>query len=86
MSKTRRHRLRWNPPSTHARTLMKKKCGKKCFLGPKNSFPICSAGTCKRNKNGVHAAYVRAREWASKTKKSKYARIASRAKKIYKRM
>lgn len=85
MSQSRK-RFRWNAPGTHARTLMMKKCGKKCFLGPRKSFPICSTGTCKRNKSGVHAAYVRAREYASKTKRSKYSRIASRAKKMFKRM
>lgn len=25
-------------PGTHQRTVMLKKCGKKCFLGPKNHF------------------------------------------------
>lgn len=79
-------RYRWNAPGTHARTLMMKRCGKKCFLGPRKSFPICSTGTCKRNKNGVHAAYVRAKEYSSKTHKSKYARIAAAAKKILRRM
>jgi hypothetical protein len=28
-------------PSNHQRTLMLKRCGKKCFLGTKKSFPIC---------------------------------------------
>jgi hypothetical protein len=84
MPKTKR--FRWNAPGTHERTLMIKRCGKKCFLGPKKSFPICSTNTCKRNKNGVHAAYVRAREYSKKTKKAKYARIASKAKKIFKRI
>jgi hypothetical protein len=42
---------------------MLKKCGKKCFLGTKKSFPICSKNTCKINKKGIHAAYVRAREY-----------------------
>ncbi len=84
--KTRKNkRFRWNAPGTHARTVMFKKCGKKCFLGPKKTFPICTPGTCKRNINGVHAAYVRAREYASKTKRSKYVAIASKARKLLKR-
>jgi hypothetical protein len=41
---------------------MLQKCGKKCFLGSKKSFPICNAGTCKPSKGGLIAAYVRARE------------------------
>ena len=35
-------------PGYHQRTVMMKKCGKKCFLGPKKSFPICSKNTSKR--------------------------------------
>ena len=56
----------WEAPTTHERTIMQKKCGKKCFLGPKKSFPVCDPGTCKVNPRGVHAAYVRAREYSSK--------------------
>jgi len=65
----------WNAPGTHERTLMKKRCGKKCFLGTKISFPICSKHTCKINRRGVHAAYVRARQW-------KYTAVAARARKL----
>ena len=54
-------------PSRKQRTVMLKKCGKKCFLGPKKSFPICSKNTCKINRQGLHAAYVRAREYESIT-------------------
>jgi hypothetical protein len=54
-------------PGRHERTVMKKKCGSKCFLGPigESCFPICTKGTCKINDKGVYAAYVRAREYAS---------------------
>ena len=54
-------------PGKHERTVMRKKCGNKCFLGPvgEGSFPICAKGTCKINKKGIYAAYVRAREYAS---------------------
>jgi hypothetical protein len=54
-------------PSLKQRTTMLKKCGKKCFLGPKKSFPICTKNTCKINRQGLHAAYGRAREYESIT-------------------
>lgn len=50
-------------PGTHERTLMLKRCGTRCFLGPNKSFPICTRRSCKINRKGVYAAYVRAREW-----------------------
>ena len=53
-------------PFGHARTVMLRKCGKKCFLGPKKSFPICAKGTCRKNRKGIEAAYVRARQWGKK--------------------
>ena len=53
-------------PFGHARTVMLRNCGKKCFLGPKKSFPICAKGTCRRNRKGIEAAYVRARQWGKK--------------------
>ena len=77
-------------PQGHSRTVMLKKCGRKCFLGPKKSFPICTKGTCKVNRKGVYAAFVRARQWgkAKRTYKGKtrptkkrrvYQRVARRA-------
>jgi hypothetical protein len=71
-------------PSSKQRTEMLKKCGKKCFLGPKKSFPICSKNTCKINRQGIHAAYVRAREYESITgtrrnRSNKYRDIARKA-------
>jgi len=67
MSKTRKN-VPWKgwkseKPSTHQRTVMLRKCGKKCFLGPKKSFPICKKNACKVSKKGVYAAYVRARQY-----------------------
>ena len=63
-------------PKGRQRTTMYRKCGKKCFLGKKTigdkqhpSFPICAKGTCKVNKKGLYAAYIRARQWG-KPKKS----------------
>ncbi len=76
-------------PDTRQRTVMLKRCGKKCFLGTHKSFPICRKNTCKRDKAGVHAAYVRAREYTSISKRrgsrkktAKYSRIANKAKRM----
>jgi len=62
-------------PIYHQRTVMLKKCGKKCFLGPKKSFPICKKNTCKISKKGVYAAYVRARQYHRRS-------ISQKAKKL----
>uniref|UniRef100_A0A6C0DR70 Uncharacterized protein n=1 Tax=viral metagenome TaxID=1070528 RepID=A0A6C0DR70_9ZZZZ len=97
--KTKKQRAwaKWSKvaPTTHERTLMLQKCGKKCFLGTKKSFPICSRNTCKRNRHGVLAAYIRAKEYASiasdsaaKSKKHRpyyYKGIASRANRMMKK-
>jgi hypothetical protein len=69
-------------PGTHARTVMLHKCGKKCFLGPNKSFPICAKNTCRINKKGVYAAYIRAREYSTIKGTRKYSKIASRAKRL----
>jgi hypothetical protein len=67
-------------PGYHQKTVMLQKCGKKCFLGPNKSFPICTKNTCKINKKGVLAAYVRAREYMTiKPKTRKYREIAKKA-------
>ena len=84
--KKRTSRLRgWSKeqPGYHQRTVMLAKCGKKCFLGPNKTFPICTKNTCKINKKGVLAAYVRAREYMTiKPKTRKYRKIAKKAHKI----
>ena len=67
-------------PGTHARTVMLHKCSKKCFLGPNKTFPICAKNTCKINKKGVYAAYIRANEFATIKGTRKYRNIASKAK------
>jgi len=67
-------------PGFHQKTVMMRTCGKKCFLGPNKSFPICKKNTCKVSHKGVYAAYVRARQYSSKNKT--YRKIASRAKKM----
>jgi len=51
------------PKQGRERDTMKKNCGKKCFLGPKTSFPICAKGTCRVSDKGLWAAYIRAKEW-----------------------
>jgi len=69
-------------PSASERTVMMKKCGKKCFLGAKKSFPICVKNTCRLSRRGAFAAYLRAREYSAKTGKQKYSRVAKRAHRI----
>ena len=69
-------------PSTAQRTVMLRNCGKKCFLGPKKSFPICAKNTCKKSRKGVYAAYVRAREYTTIKKTRKYKTIANKAYRI----
>ena len=83
-------------PKGRARTVMFRDCGKKCFLGPKKSFPVCSKGTCEVNPKGLWAAYVRAREWGNKRSSYKgrarprmarrtYTKVARDAKKMLER-
>jgi hypothetical protein len=70
-------------PGYHQRTMMLAKCGKRCFLGPNKTFPICTKNTCKRNKKGVLASYMRAREYMTiKPKTRKYRSIAKKAKQL----
>ena len=95
-SRSRSHRGRghWStsaPKSVGDRATVLKKCGRRCFLGPGKSFPICarlgaagSAGTCKIDRHGVQAAYSRAREWASITARKKGTSVkAARAHRKY---
>ena len=87
MVKTRKNRVRgWTrqAPSFHQRTVMLKKCGKKCFLGTRKSFPICNKNTCKVSQKGVYAAYMRARQYSSKGKK--YRTVAKKANTMLLRM
>jgi len=39
-------------PGYHQKTVMLRKCGHKCFLGPRKSFPICKKNTCKVSSKG----------------------------------
>lgn len=79
MTHTRKRSWKKNAPGTHERTVMLKKCGKKCFLGPKKSFPICTKCTCRVNPRGVRAALARASEW-------KYTTIAKKARRLFRRL
>lgn len=72
------------------------------FLGTKTpgdnqhpDFPICAKNTCKINKKGLYAAYVRAKPWGNPTasykgkskpqfRPSYYKNIATCAKKMLK--
>ena len=85
---------RHNKPTTHERTLQMKRCGKKCFLGSKKSFPICNAGTCKMSKGGIMSAYVRSREMTRRAREKTiqkhrapyYYNISKKAKSLLKRL
>lgn len=89
--RTRKHKKRsksakgWSKlsPNGRQRTKMLKKCGKKCFLGKKKSFPICAKNTCKINKKGLRAAYIRASQWSKKHRS--YKKIARKAKRMLKK-
>ena len=83
-------------PSMRQRHTMKKRCGKKCFLGPKVSFPVCKKNTCQVSSKGLWAAYVRAKEWGKprrsyrgkarpRHRRSVYTRVANKAKKELKK-
>jgi hypothetical protein len=69
-------------PGYHDRTVMLNQCGKKCFLGPNKSFPICTRNTCKRNRKGLYAAYIRAEEYKTLRNQDKYRRISAKARRM----
>jgi hypothetical protein len=84
MPKTRKNKRKsvtrgWKKeqPSYHQRSIMLKRCGKKCFLGSKKSYPICKKNTCKISSKGVYSAYIRARQYHKKS-------ISKKAEKILK--
>lgn len=66
-------------PGYHQRTVMLKRCGKKCFLGPGKSYPICTKNTCKVNVKGVYSAFIRSRQYHDKN-------VSRRANKMLKNM
>jgi len=76
------------PKSIGDRSAVLSKCGRRCFLGPGKTFPICTrlgsgSGTCKVDRRGVAAAYSRAREWASITARKKRTASGARAHRRY---
>jgi len=85
---------RGNSPNKKQRKTMRKRCGKKCFLGPNLSFPICAKGTCRRNKRGIMSAYIRAKQWGKpksfyknywgkpRMKRKVYTRVVKKARKL----
>ena len=78
------------PKSRKERSRIYKKCGSKCFLKPdkrntsKSKFPICSKRSCKINCKGLSAAYTRSRQL--RKRKPSYGRVATKAKKMSKRL
>lgn len=81
------------PRSVGERSAVLSKCGRRCFLGPGKTFPICTrlgsesgsgsgSGACKIDRRGVAAAYSRAREWSAITARKK-GKSASRAHRRY---
>lgn len=80
------------PKSIGDRSAVLSKCGRRCFLGPGKTFPICArlgsgagsgSGTCKVDRRGVAAAYSRAREWAAITARKKRTASGARAHRRY---
>jgi len=67
-------------PGLYQRSIMLKRCGKKCFLGHNKSFPICKKNTCKISSKGVYSAYIRARQY--RTRGQKYRNISKKANKM----
>ena len=86
-NKTKKSHAPWRgwkneKPGYHEKTVMMKKCGKKCFLGPGKTFPICKKNTCKISRKGVYAAYIRSREYKTIKGTKKYPKITKRAKQL----
>lgn len=84
MAHTRRNRTRgWGrmQPGYHQRTVMLRKCGRNCFLGPGKSYPICTRNTCRVNPKGVQAAFNRSRQLHRYSIASKARRLLNKNKK-----
>ena len=77
MSNNRTKGWKREKPGYHEKTVMLKRCGKKCFLGKDKKYPICKKNTCKISKKGVYSAYLRASQYHNK-------RVTKKAKKILK--
>ena len=71
------------PKTVGDRSALLSKCGRRCFLGPGKTFPICArlgSGSrhCNVDRRGVVAAYSRARQWAAITARKKRTSAAHR--------
>ena len=70
---------------------MKRRCGKKCFLRPRDEgFPICKKGTCEISSAGLRAAYYRASQMAARgatrySSRREYKRIRDTARRMLNR-
>ena len=88
MSQTRRNNpvkgWKRGKPSFRQKTVMLEKCGRTCFLGPGKSFPICKKNTCRVSSHGVYAAYMRSRQYGSRSQK--YRNISKRANRMLVKM
>lgn len=66
--------MQWSSPSRAQRVNFLKSCPKCLLIPDEMKFPICDKN-CEINCAGVHAAFVRAREW-------KYEDVAKKAENI----
>ena len=64
-------------PGYHEKTIMLKKCGKKCFLSADKKYPICKKNTCKISRKGLYSAYIRSKQYHNRT-------VSKKAKKLLK--
>ena len=89
--KSKRKKVSWAgwaklEPSTHQRTVMLRNCGRKCFLGPNKSFPVCTKNTCKVNKKGLKSASIRARQWGKSPSSYRGKTRPTMNRRVYKRV
>lgn len=84
-ARTKRIWTRHKPRTLRDRRTMRRRCGRKCFLGAKLSFPVCARTSCKVNRHGLRAAYSRARQMYARTHSRKYARVATQARRRLRR-
>lgn len=82
-------------PRGKKRRSMRRKCGKKCFLGPRSDptgFPICAVYgdsiSCEPSDKGLWAAYLRAKQLSGTKRRGRrhgkrtYTRIARTARRM----
>jgi len=66
------------PKTQKARKALLDKCGKKCFLGPRLTYPIClpikaqhNIKPCAIDERALWSAYLRGKQWSNKSNKKK---------------